>query len=723
MWRAIAFNEFVKRMKHKLWSLSFFTVFILLSCGPVPLHHLGMRNYFPAFMNPDNWYILQVDTNSKGVTQTFFAGGLVCDFFQSINIDAQGIFLGTAESNSTTRGYSYLLLEHIDDPQGHVVNFTSTSSFGGWNTVTGCFYGSDGKLYSLLMDNAANDPQLSGGDMRAVILEAATKVEKASFPYWLRRSSGQFHRMAVDGVGNIWAIGGPTAEPEEYGICRISSNFSSCSLVENLSYNEGDTAKCMMTAIGEVWIVTEERVFQVNSSGVLSEVTSTPFHTAANEDYNMFRYAGSTYAIGGDPLSIYSVSGTTFTPVCLFSASIYDGMGFEYGGLYYFPNGEAFNGTTVNTESFPFAGGSFQTEDSGYYVYSIDGSTLLQVYPTEHSSSVAARVFKDGLIYELSAANTSEGLIQNNILGLMLDNTKLYTSFPAKAYNILDTAALTFQSHETSQYIVDFHHWNNKIYAGADEGLFDITGVEQLITDYAGFDFVGKFSGGVGVEWGNWMSFDRNHLWVATDNTTDGVGLALIDIETGVITHSAGWGPGLASGYRIMDITRIPEKNSMLFVAADEVAMTGKLIRYDYDTQNWSDFSVPPESSGYHWLSIGATADGGLYLFDCDWDEVFVRRGSEWESIAKRTGYWSNRITVSFCKLKDFLLMYGGAGGFAVFDLKNNRHTVFTSADCSIPSDRINEIEIEDLGGDNYRIWFGTDSALCYMESHLSEWY
>jgi len=45
-----------------------------------------------------------------------------------------------------------------------------------------------------------------------------------------------------------------------------------------------------------------------------------------------------------------------------------------------------------------------------------------------------------------------------------------------------------------------------------------------------------------------------------------------------------------------------------------------------------------------------------------------------------------------------------------------------TTDDSPIPSNRVNSVVIDDLGGDNYRVWFGTDTGLCYMQSSIDEW-
>ncbi len=716
--------------------LSVFIFFILILNSSCLFNSSGSDTIVgpKVFFDETNWHILRTDSVLKSYTQTLFAGGIVGYNFDFVKVSSKGILLGKAQDSlSSTIGFSYIPIEFVSNPIGNIKNYLTTSSSGSWNYVIGCYVSSNDEIYVLINENPN---EYSATNTRTSVVKASTKQIISSAPLYGGISSDIYHRMAVDSNGFIWmsARESKTSKSIIAKLNPINGSYQTILVyyVKSPSDNEYFTsAKYFQTAEKEVWIIGNNYIYYVDKNGSFTEINpaDTPFLKKENPNDGFFVHNNITYAYSmnnDNTFDIYRVNGTSFSFITSFggSSDLIPSNGFSYNGLYYFPSGKVFDPSngTVDDSSFPVQGGVWYPKG----IYSSYDTTIVQAVSSYTLIDTPVNIFRNEALFQLTPTNTSDGLLQNNIIGSYIrSNGDLYISYPTYGYSIIDRN-LKITTRVITGCGFDFHEYQNRLFMVTDRGLYDITDSSQLILPFNQLSLLINSSY---LDRG-YIKFANDTLFVSLStsmfSSQSPIPTAKINIITKEIESDSIWTMERKEGSSIIDYAFDKSRNRILMVYKDShLDNKQNLLSYSFDNKLLSEIIKPDDYSETHNYSI-FELDNEIYLYDFMGgygDGVLYKyENDNWLPIIKVKRWWTNGRTIDGIKIDSYLILYGGADGFLVIDESKKRYAHLNSKNSPIPSDRVNTIQIQNLNDLTYRVWFGTDNGLCYMQSNIKEW-
>jgi hypothetical protein len=383
---------------------------------------------------------------------------------------------------------------------------------------------------------------------------------------------------------------------------------------------------------------------------------------------------------------LYKWDGTTFTYVCnIFNQGQYKASAFVWQNDLYFTNSWAkkFNGTDAFAETAVFGRMGDMAAVYGDTVASagVDG---LYLYNLGNS----------GQTVRLTSTNTAEGLIVNALYCLHLDeNGSLFIGTFGGGFN--EYANDEFRIFETPDggYVKGLCSYNNRLYVSTWGNTYYLENDQIQPLDQ--------------FEISNGRTYrDRNFLWgVVGNGDTDG-NISYINLESGQKLANLQFD----QPYHFYDVIKIPNENAV-FIGVGKLDniqteyAVPYVLKYTYDTGAYEKVALPNAASKgvYMFCLVGSDIYGvgnrELYRFkDGSWQAFSTIDSSFYITAARGVG--------------NSLFITSNGGALEVVDLNTKASSLFTSNNCGLPSNYIQDLAVQHIGSNDYRLWFATMNGL-----------
>jgi hypothetical protein len=526
----------------------------------------------------DHKHDTQLQTFAKSTERekivTYTANGLVAESFQYLVSNSDSIAMG-----SRFHGVSVLKFEDLDSPKGAVYNFRK-------DFLQGIAEYQD-KIYAWYHDGSIVD--VATGETVCGNAPQGTSTSYGATPK---------NRLLID--NGIFFIGTSNTDEDGFpedgldnGLWKIDLDQSSkTKLIDHPVW-------CIYKDnTGTLWVGTNNGIYKGDASNFIQ----------INSEYaeQIFEYNGQIYALIKDffnkpeesnDFDLYEWDGSVFQYVCEASNVIGENYVDEMHAfvwqdtLYAIAHG--------HNQLLQFAGSSFSI---------LDNSMGKGIFGEKCAISADEKLFSvgnvtglnvwDGNQYvQLNTVNTAEALISNAIRVLYIaDNGDLWIGPETSGFNILDDHD-NFELIELAEEvtIAGFFERNGTSFVQGAAALYEVN--DGTPEHYAAFACNGER-----------VYHDANHgkLWAFPNFGSGNGSLAMMDIDTKVISGTTGfddrpdyWQRDYEWDkleYHFNDVISIPDEDAV-FIAVENGDHI--VLRYDYNTDEFSEVEIPIESIKY----------------------------------------------------------------------------------------------------------------------------
>lgn len=539
---------------------------------------------------------------------TYSANGLVAEIFEYLVSNSDSIAMG-----SRYYGVSVLKFDDLDSPKGAVYNFRK-------DFLQGIAEDQD-KIYAWYYDGSIVD--VATGETIYANAPQGTQTGYGATPK---------NRLIID--NGIYFIGTSNTDsdgiPEDgfdNGLWRIDvAQSSKTKLIDHPVW-------CIyQDSAGTIWAGTKNGIYKNNGA------TFVQINSAYAEQ--IFEYDGQLYALIKDffnkpddsnDFDLYAWDGIDFQYVCeasnVIGENYVDEMhAFEWQGTLYalargFNQLLAFDGSSFSIQDDPMGNGTFGEQcaiSAGGKLFSVGNVTGLNIW--------------DGSQYQqLNTVNTAEALISNAIRVLYIaDDGNLWIGPEASGFNILDDDG-NFELKELKEEytIAGFFEKNGVAYVQGASALYEVN--DSGIQHYATFACNGEH-----------VYYDSEHgkLWAFPNFGSGNGALGMLDIDTKVISGTTGYEDRTdywqrdyeyeKPAYHFNDVVSIPDEDAV-FIAVENGDHI--VLRYDYNTDHFTEVDIPIESIKYFDVKESAVFGVGqgciVKYEEGEWEVVSTSLASE----------------------------------------------------------------------------------------------
>ena len=331
---------------------------------------------------------------------------------------------------------------------------------------------------------------------------------------------------------------------------------------------------------------------------------------------------------------------------------------------------------------------------AGDVIASVHNISGLSVYNLQNS----------GQTIKLTATNTAEGLIRNALHTLFLDSdSKLYIGPEASGFNTLLNDS--FENFEIPNEIViaGFFKYNDKIFVSTAVNTYYLE--NSQLNSFAPF-----YTNGARIY------HDNDSLWAIVDSGAGNGNVSLLDLVTKEKLENILFD----QQYHFYDVCAVPGENAVFIGVGKNLSPNylGEpvpyVIKYNYASKIYEKINLPDASC----KGIFKFGRDGDILYGVSNNKLFKFEAGTW------TYYCETQIVSSITavrKLDKYLFITAGndsTAGLEIVDLDSKTSEHYNSDTIALPSDQVNDLVIEPLGTNQYRLWFATRNGLasCHIE-------
>jgi hypothetical protein len=635
-----------------------------------------------------------------GIT-TYSSNGLVGEVLRFLYLDDTLLITGDLES-----GYSAIKLSNISSPKGKILNYRgSEANNAKWGT-TG-FQGaakrnSDGLVYAWY----GND--IIRVDTSSVVYSEAPHLQAAVFSVYA------YDRMLFDDQGNLWIgalnlleDGAPNnVMPSSNGLYRINSDFSSKTQILDDTVGVWNLFKDSQNVI---WASTNKGVYRIapgenpvrvydgssqnkysgqiiENGGNIYSVIRNYFHNpnslGSNLIFEFFMWNGTTFVKVCDVYTGYPMDNTAF----IWQANLYiTRQGF---GTLRFNGVDGFDLITIGTSGIE----GIVAKAAGDVIASVQNMSGLSIYNLQNS----------GQTIKLTATNTAEGLIRNALHTLFLDSdSKLYIGPEASGFNTLLNDSFEIFEIPNEIVIAGFFKYNDKIFVSTTGNTYYLE--NSQLNSFAPF-----YTNGARIY------HDNDNLWAIVDSGTGNGNVSLLNL----ITKEKLENIQFDQQYHFYDVCAVPSENAV-FIGVGKNLPPNYLgepvpyvIKYNYGSKIYENINLPDASCK------------GIFKFGRDGDILYgVSNNKLFKFEAGTWTYYCDTLIgsgiTSVRKLDKYLFITSDESSpVEILDLDSKTSEFYNSDTIALPSNMVNDLVIESLGSNQYRLWFATMNGLasCHIE-------
>ena len=554
----------------------------------------------------DNTLTVSVRTLAKSLNRenivTYTANGLVSEVFEYLVSNSKSIAMG-----SRLYGVSVMKFSDMDSPKGNVYNYRKEA-------LEGIAEYQD-KFYAWFLDCSIVD--IATGEM---IYEDAPRGTNSIY------STIPKNRFIIDngdffiGTSNLESDGSLIPDRDN-GFWKIDEALTTkTKLIDHPVW-------CVYKDSGDfIWVGTKDGIYKEN--GAIFDKVYTGYAE------QIFEFNNQTYALIKDffnspdddnDFDLYQWDGTTFQYVCEVSEvsgypSIFEMYAFEWENtLYVSVRGFQdrlliFNGNSFSLQNNPIYDGKI-----GQQCASIADGKLFTV------GNLTGLNIWDGIeLVQLNTVNTSEALISNAIRVLYIANDgKIWIGPEASGFNILDDEG-NFESEELAEEytIAGFFEKDGVSYVQGASALYEVS--DTAIQRYMSFACNGER-----------VYYDASHgkLWAFPNFGSGNGSLGMLDIDTKEISGTTGYDNRTdywqrdyewdKPEYHFNDLVSIPNEDAV-FIAVENGDSV--VLKYDYNTDEFTEISIPIESIRYFNVK-------GSVVFGVGQGSIVKYEEGEWEIV------------------------------------------------------------------------------------------
>jgi hypothetical protein len=647
--------------------------------------------------------------------------GLVTDYLDYLYADDEYIIAG-----GHTAGLSYIKASDLSNPRGKVINYrgrASSNAIAQMGLQGFTKRNSDGIIYAWY-----------GNDIVDVINK---KIVYNNAPDWNHGwySCVPKDRFVTDSAGNFW-IGtvnldetGNNKNVASNGLFKINADFSGkTTILTDAIWN------LFKDSFGVIWIVSNKGIYKRDEGSnpvlVFDSQSSSPTRWAEQviehdgKIYaimkNFFHYPGAMGVLIKS-FELYQWNGTTFIKVCDVQSGNFNtsAHAFVYGGSLYINIGGTYlfnagSGSVSLVSDIGSKMGSKRLTAVGNALVSVGNISGISIYNWGAS----------GQTIRITAANTAEGLISDNIQSLYFSQTTnrlLIGPTLTEGFNIF--ANNTFDIYNfpnTSTSTVGFFEHGGKLYIQGGNVLYYMNASELVEVKYFPTNTEKIYYDSRGYVW----SFPN---WGAGFG---GIGvLNLLDLTIKGMKDSFGnnyWSAvetwTLDQGYHFYDVVSVPGENAVFIAVGDsEIASPYVkmpfVLKYNYTTNAFSKVFLPDTDCE----GIRKFASDGTYLYGISRQRLYRYLNGAWEYYCPiKLGNDFRGAAIA----EDYLFIISGwnsnggglSGGLEVVDLLTKTSSHYNSSVIPLPTDAVFAITIQQTGDHAYRLWLGTFKGLAYCD-------
>jgi hypothetical protein len=533
---------------------------------------------------------------------TYTANGLVSEFFEYLVSNSEGIATG-----SRNYGVSVIKFSDMASPKGKVYNFRKNNLEG--------LAEYQNKFYAWFLDGSI--VEIADGQTIYADAPHGTNSIYSTVPK---------NRFVID--NGVFFIGssnlnsdGSQIEGADNGFWKIDETLSTkTKLIDHPVW-------CVYKDSSDlIWVGTKDGIYKENGAAF-----ENVFSGYAEQ---IFEFNSQIYALVKDffnypddnnDFDLYQWDGATFQYVCEVSdvygsASIYEMYAFEWGSTLYV------SARGYQNELLVFDGNSFSLQNNPIY----DGKIGQQCANSADGklftvgNLTGLNIWDGSELVQLNTVNTAEALISNAIRVLYIaDDGNLFIGPEASGFNMLDEDG-NFESKELAEEttVAGFFENQGVTYVQGASALYEVTG--NSIQNYATFACNGER-----------VYYDANHgkLWAFPNFGSGNGSLGMIDIDTKVISGTTGYDDRAdywqrdyewdKPEYHFNDVVSIPNEDAV-FIAVENG--NSIVLKYDYNTNEFTEISIPIESIKYFDVkgsAVYGVGQGSIVKYDAgEWEIV-----------------------------------------------------------------------------------------------------
>jgi hypothetical protein len=636
----------------------------------------------------------------SGVT-TYTTTGILGEVLRFLYVDDDLLITGDLES-----GYSAINLSNLASPKGKIRNYRgSAANNARWGTIG--FQGAakretDGIIY------AWYGTDIVRVDTSTVVYSAAPYFQGSIYSVYAT------DRIFFDASGDLWigavnlqADGTPNnSSPNSNGLYRIDSSFSS---MTQLLDDTVAVWNLFRDSQNVIWASTNKGVYRI-----------VPGQSPANvfDGSGQTKYSGQIIEHSGN---IYSLVRNYFhNPNELGSNLVFEL--YQWNGATFAKIGDIYTGYPFWNSAFIWQGNLYVTRQGtgtlrfngvdGFDPVTIGGTGIEGVLAKASGDVIASVLNISGIsIYnyqnggetiKLTAANTAEGLIRNWLHSLFWDTDgKLYIGPDASGFNILSNG--NFEGYEIPNEIIvaGFFKYNNRMYVSTAVNTYYLEDNQTHLFSHLNTN-------------GARIYHDGDHLWAIVDTGAGDGALSLLDLSTQQKIENIPFD----QGYHFYDVVSAPGEQAVFIGVGKNLPPDYQgetlpyVIKYHYGTGSFEKVSLPdPASTG-----IFKFGSSGSTVYGVGNGKLFAYENGVWSVHCDTPLYGS--ITAVKCISHYLFVTSDGRGGLTVLDLNSRTSEEFTTQNVALPSNWVNDMAVEPLGSDRYKLWFATDNGLasCFVE-------
>jgi hypothetical protein len=616
---------------------------------------------------------------------TYTASGLVGEFFEYLVANSNSIAMGCR-----MYGVSVLKFEDVESPRGKIYNFRKPGLQG--------IAEYEDKFYAWFYDGSIVD--VASGEIIYTDAPIGTSTNYGPSPK---------NRFIINGHGELY-IG--TSEVDEDGLIVPNSDNGFWKIDSSLSNKtkliDHPVWSVYHDSRGDIWVGTKNGIYK-GTNDVFEKV----FSDCADQ---IFEYNNETYAITKNffnypfkenDFSLYRWDGNSFIFVCSieFGWTVGSMHAFEWENTLYVSscgsedNLLVFDGNSFDLQHRPiFDGqiGQFSSVKADGKLFSAGGGTGIRIWDGYDS-------------IHLYAQNTAEALISNDISVLYFsDEGDLYIGPKVNGFNIMDdfgnfdSVAMLGETMTTG-----FFERNGITYVQGAQGFYQVSNNDiQFFTHFPCN--------------GERVYYDKTNgkLWSFPNFGIGNGNIGMLDIDTKIV-----WGTPDVSGpiywqtdyewerieLHFNDVISIPNEDAV-FIAVENGNRI--IIRYDYNTNTFSNVQIPINSIKYF-------ASENSTVFGVGEGSVIKYENGKWEVV---TSNFERYYPTSFAVKNNFAFIAYGSD-IEVVHLKSGKKSLWTSDELPIKG-QINAIQIRENGNPGeikkaYGMYLGTSDGLVICNLNL----
>jgi hypothetical protein len=209
---------------------------------------------------------------------------------------------------------------------------------------------------------------------------------------------------------------------------------------------------------------------------------------------------------------------------------------------------------------------------------------------------------------------------------------------------------------------------------------------------------------------------DADHLWAIVDSGEGDGNVSLLDLATKETLENIQFD----QQYHFYDVIAVPNENSV-FIGVGKKLPPNYLgepvpyvIKYNYASRIYEKISLPDSTC----KGIFKFGQDGNSLYGVSNNKLFKYDNGSWNFYCETLigGY-----VTSVKKLGKYLFVTSNndsTRGLEIVDLDSKTFEHYNSDTIALPSDQVNDLVIEPLGTNQYKLWFATRNGLasCHIE-------